>query len=54
MSRLAKNEIYFGDYVSLDSLVEGIDRVSEYDVLDIAQKVMHPERFTNVTLRPKR
>jgi len=54
MSRLAKNEIYFGKYIDLDSLITGIDEVQESDVLNIARKVIRPEDFITVTLRPKK
>ena len=52
MSRLAKNEIYFGEYVSLDSLIQSIDRVKQDDILSIAQKVFRPENFITVILNP--
>ena len=54
MSRLAKNEIYFGNYIGLDSLIERIDNVHESDVLAVAQKVIKPEDFITVTLCPKK
>ncbi len=53
MSRLAKNEIYFGDYISLDSLIEGIDRVQDTDILAVARKVIQPDNFITVILKPK-
>jgi predicted Zn-dependent peptidase len=52
MSQLAKNEIYFGEYVSLDSLVEGIDRVQVVDLLELSREVLKPERFVTVILNP--
>ena len=53
MSRLAKNEIYFEDYIGLDALIAGIDEVNESDVQAVAQNVIKPDDFTTVVLRPK-
>jgi predicted Zn-dependent peptidase len=52
MSRLAKNEIYFGDYVSLDKLIKSIDQVQQEDIISIAQKVFRPDDFITVILNP--
>jgi predicted Zn-dependent peptidase len=52
MSRLAKNEIYFGEYVSLDKLIKGIDQVQQEDIISIAQKVFRPDDFITVILNP--
>lgn len=52
MSRLAKNEIYFGEYVSLDKLIKGIDKVQQEDIISIAQKVFRPDDFITVILNP--
>jgi len=52
MSRLAKNEIYFGEYVSLDSLIKSIDRVNQEDIISIAQKIFRPDNFITVILNP--
>jgi predicted Zn-dependent peptidase len=52
MSRLAKNEIYFGDYVTLDDLIESIDHVNSDDIISIAQKVIQPDNFITVILNP--
>ncbi len=52
MSRLAKNEIYFGDYVSLDKLIKSIDQVQQEDIISIAQKVLRPDDFITVILNP--
>ena len=52
MSRLAKNEIYFGEYVTLDSLIKAIDKVDETSILSIAQKILHPDDFITVILNP--
>jgi predicted Zn-dependent peptidase len=52
MSRLAKNEIYFGEYVSLDKLITEIDQVTQEDILAIAKKVFRLDDFITVVLNP--
>lgn len=52
MSRLAKNELYFGDYITLDSLIQNIDDVSVEDVLLTSQKILKPDKFISVILNP--
>ena len=52
MSQLAKNEIYFGEYISMDKLIEGIDLVTPEDVLRVAGEFLRPEQFVTVILNP--
>jgi len=52
MSRLAKNEIYFGEYVSLDKLIAGIDQVNQDDIIAIAKQIFRPDEFITVVLNP--
>ena len=52
MSRLAKNELYYGDYISIDSLLEEIDNTGVEDVLNIAKKVIKPNEFINIIFHP--
>jgi len=52
MSRLAKNEIYFGEYVTLDKLIGEIDEVKQEDIISIAQKIFRPDDFITVVLNP--
>lgn len=51
MSRLAKNELYFGDYISIDDMIRSIDLVSSEDVARVAKKVIQPDRFITVILQ---
>ncbi len=53
MSRIAKNELYFGEFVSIDRLIAGIDRVSADDLQRLANKILQPENFISVTLKPR-
>ena len=52
MSRLAKNEIYFGQYIALDQLINSIDKVQQDDIVAIAQTVFRPDDFITVILNP--
>jgi predicted Zn-dependent peptidase len=51
MSRLAKNELYFGRYVSIDDLIHSLDRVTPEDVWKVANKIIQPEKFVTVILQ---
>jgi len=53
MSRLAKNEIYFGEYIPIDALINKIDLVSSEDINRLANQILHPENFISVILQPK-
>ena len=52
MSRLAKNEIYFKEYVSIDSMIKNIDDVTANDVMHLADNIIHPDKFITVILQP--
>ena len=52
MSRLAKNELYFGEYISMDALLEQIDRVTREEIEQTIQKVFCPADFITVILQP--
>jgi len=50
MSKLAKNEIYFGRYQSLQELMEGFDKVSIKSLLDLSQQIFDDRNITLVLL----
>jgi predicted Zn-dependent peptidase len=52
MSRMAKNEIYYGRFIPIDSLLSSIDAITVDDVLSIAQKIIRPDDFINVIFHP--
>lgn len=52
MSRLAKNEIYFQEYISIDTLIRNIDQVNGEDILRVANEILHPDNFITVILQP--
>jgi predicted Zn-dependent peptidase len=45
MSSLGVNEMTFGEYMAVDAVVDGIDRVSAGDVLDLARQLLDPDRM---------
>lgn len=53
MTRLAKSEIYFNRYISLDELTESIDKVSSKDVQNFANAFFDEEDFTETILLPE-
>ncbi len=52
MSKLAKNELYFGEYISIDTLLQQIDRVSAAEIEQAIQKYICPAKFVTVILQP--
>ena len=52
MSKLAKNELYFGEYISVDTLLKQIDRVSTAEIEQAIQKYVCPSNFVTVILQP--
>ncbi|UCF79322.1 MAG: insulinase family protein [Candidatus Eiseniibacteriota bacterium] len=52
MTRLAKSEIYWGRYVSLDEVVSMIEGVDSEAVSRAAQAVLRPEKLSVVALGP--
>lgn len=53
MSRLAKNELYFDRFVTLDELVEKIDEVEASHVQDFAQHFFNEDLFSEAILVPE-
>jgi predicted Zn-dependent peptidase len=41
-----------GDYITLDSLINDIDRVQGEDIISIAKKVINSDDFITVILNP--
>ncbi len=52
MSRLAKDEIYFGRYIPLEEILKGIDRVTPRRIRRLSEDLFHPEYLTLTTLGP--
>ncbi|SMO37408.1 M16 family metallopeptidase [Gracilimonas mengyeensis] len=53
MMRLAKSELYFGRFVTLDELVENIDSVSAEDIQNFAKEFFNDEDFMEAILLPE-
>ena len=50
MSKLAKNEIYFGAYQPLPEIIKGFDRVTSTSVLDLSSQLIDDNFFTLVLM----
>lgn len=53
MTRLAKSELYFDRYISLDELVAHIDAVTSAEIRNFAEDFFNPEYFTETILLPE-
>ena len=45
MGRMARNELYLGEFVSIVDLIEHIDQVSAADIQAVAKEVLNPDRL---------
>jgi predicted Zn-dependent peptidase len=52
MMRLGSGELYFNEFISLESIVKSIDAVSEGDVMDVAQLLFDVGTFATVVFVP--
>jgi predicted Zn-dependent peptidase len=53
MNRLAKSELYFNRFVTLDELVENIDSVTADDLLTFSQNFFDADQFSEALLTPE-
>jgi len=53
MTRLAKSELYFGRFVTLDELVENIDSVTSEEIQRFVKDFFNQEDFMEAILRPE-
>jgi len=53
MNRLAKSELYFNRFVTLDELVENIDSVTADSLLSFSEEFFDPEVFSEALLIPE-
>jgi len=53
MTRLAKSEIYFGRFVTLDELVTNINSVTAEDLLKFSESFFDPTLFSETVLLPE-
>jgi predicted Zn-dependent peptidase len=52
MSNLARQELYFGKFYSLDEILDSIEAVTREDVQTLAQEFFRPERISATVLGP--
>jgi predicted Zn-dependent peptidase len=53
MSNLARQEMYFGRYISLDEIAAGVDAVTAEDVLAVARDIFTSDRLALTVLGPE-
>ena len=52
MMRLGSSELYFGDYVSLDSVLKKVDAVTAEAIHRVANDLFDEKQFATVVIRP--
>jgi len=52
MTRLAQNEIYFGEYIPVEEVIQGIEGVTSEEVNQLAQDLFREESFCLTVLGP--
>ncbi len=53
MNRLAKSEIYYNRFITLDELVDNIDAITSEDLLTFSQDFFEPSMFSETLLMPE-
>lgn len=54
MTRLAKSELYFDRFVTLDELVENIDQVTEKDIQKFSEDFFNKDTYSETLLLPEK
>jgi len=52
MTRIARNELYYSKYISLEEVVDSIDRVTGKDILRLGSKIFGRQKLTVAGLGP--
>ena len=52
MMRLGSGEILYGDYLSLDTILRGVDDVRQDDVSALARNLLKPDNFSTIIFKP--
>jgi predicted Zn-dependent peptidase len=52
MLRLAKNDINFGHYISLEELIAGVEKVTKEEVINLAQELFQADNWGMAVLGP--
>jgi predicted Zn-dependent peptidase len=53
MMRIGKGELYYGDYFSIDSIIEKVNQVRGEEVLEVAKELLNLDRFSEITFIPE-
>ncbi|MEX0638995.1 MAG: pitrilysin family protein [Balneolaceae bacterium] len=53
MTRIAKSELYFNRYISLDELVEKIDEVTDEQIMEFSKSFFDPDQYSEALLTPE-
>ncbi|MFA4935498.1 MAG: hypothetical protein WC568_06650, partial [Candidatus Methanoperedens sp.] len=52
MSRLAKSEIYFGKFITVDEIINGIEKVTPEGVIQLAEEIFNKDYLSLAVLGP--
>ncbi len=52
MSRLAKNEIYFGRQISISETIRKVDKLNAQKLLDLARNLFNMDKFNIIQMKP--
>ena len=52
MGNVARQEMYFGRYISMDEIARSVDAVTAEQVQSVAQEFFQPERLAITVLGP--
>ena len=52
MSRLAKNEIYFGRQISIPETIRNVDKINAQKLLDLAKNLFNMDQFNIIQMVP--
>lgn len=53
MIRLASNELYFGDIIPLDTILQSIDAITVEEVVQLARELFIPDRYITIIVTPE-
>jgi predicted Zn-dependent peptidase len=53
MMRIGKGELYYGEYYSMDSVIERVNQVRDEEVLEVAKELLNLDSFSEITFLPE-
>ena len=54
MMRIARQELFYNEFHTLDQILENVERVNAEDILDVAARIFNPDRFSRILLLPSK